>query len=321
LRSLREAQGYRVALVDIEDVYDEFNFGNKSPQAIKDFLAYAKSNWSQSPRFALFVGDASYDPKNYLGAGSADVVPTKLIDTAFLETATDDWFADFNDDGIAELAVGRLPVNNLSEASSVIAKLLRYESAKTAEEVLLVADANDDFNFEQAADNLRELVPANLRVEELRRGQFDAATAKEQLFAALGRGQKLINYNGHGSLNLWRGNLLTADEARTLSNNTLPVFVVMNCLNGYFQDASNESLGEALIKSERGGAVAVWASSGLTSPQTQAMLNQQLYRLLFAQSEKAATLGEAIQQAKATINDTDVRRTWILLGDPTLRLR
>jgi len=214
-----------------------------------------------------------------------------------------------------------LPAHNPSEASSIVAKLLRYESAKAAEEVLLVADANDDFSFEQAADNLRELVPANLHVEELRRGQLDAATAKEQLFAALGRGQKLINYNGHGSLNLWRGNLLTTDEARTLSNDTLPVFVVMNCLNGYFQDAANESLGEALLKSERGGAVAVWASSGLTSPQTQAMMNQQLYRLLFAPSEKAMTLGEAIQNAKAMINDTDVRCTWILLGDPTLRLR
>src|SRR5262249_50476334 len=147
-------------------------------------------------------------------------------------------------------------------------------------------------------------------VEELRRGQLDAATAKEQLFAALNRGQKLINYNGHGPMNLWRGNLLTADEARTLNNNTLPVFVVMNCLNNYFQDAANESLGEALIKSEHGGAVAVWASSGLTSPQTQAAMNQQLYRRLFAQNEKAETLGETIQQAKAATSDMDIRRTW-----------
>ncbi len=321
LRALRESQGYRVAVVDITDVYDEFNFGHKSADSLRDFLAYAKSSWSLAPRYVMFVGDASYDAKNYLGTGSTDAVPTKLLDTALLETGSDDWFADFDDDGIAELAVGRLPVRNAAEVANVVAKLLRYEQAKASDEALLVADANDEFNFEQTSGSLRELLPDGLRIEELRRGQLDAATAKSQLVAALNRGQKLVNYTGHGSLTLWRGNLLTAGEARTLTNNTLPVFVMMNCLNNYFQDATNDSLGEALLKSERGGAVAIWASSGLTAPATQAAMNRELYRLLFAPNAGAEALGEAIRQAKAAINDSDVRRTWILLGDPTMRLR
>jgi hypothetical protein len=68
LRQLRESQGLRVALIDIEDLYDEFSFGNKSPRAIKDFLASAKARWSRAPRFVLLVGDASFDPRNYLGS-------------------------------------------------------------------------------------------------------------------------------------------------------------------------------------------------------------------------------------------------------------
>ena len=43
----------------------------------------------------LLAGDASYDPKNYTGQGYNDLVPTKLLDTALLETASDDWLADF----------------------------------------------------------------------------------------------------------------------------------------------------------------------------------------------------------------------------------
>jgi hypothetical protein len=39
LQSLRESQGLSVAVVDVEDVYDEFGYGDKSPQAVKDFLA------------------------------------------------------------------------------------------------------------------------------------------------------------------------------------------------------------------------------------------------------------------------------------------
>ena len=41
LKAFRESQGYTVRLVDIEDVYDEFSFGSKTPQAIKDFLVRA----------------------------------------------------------------------------------------------------------------------------------------------------------------------------------------------------------------------------------------------------------------------------------------
>ena len=38
-----------------------------------------------------------------------DLVPAKSIDTAVAETASDDWFADFDGDGVSEMAVGRLP--------------------------------------------------------------------------------------------------------------------------------------------------------------------------------------------------------------------
>ena len=65
LKALRQAQGLGVALIDVEDLYDEFNFGVKSSQAIKDFLALTRTNWRRPPRFVLLVGDASFDPKNY----------------------------------------------------------------------------------------------------------------------------------------------------------------------------------------------------------------------------------------------------------------
>ena len=93
LKALRESQGLSVAVVDVEDLYDEFSFGNKSPQAIKDFLQFTRDNWRRLPRFVLFAGDSSYDPKNYLGYGDSDLVPTKLFDSAFMEAATDDWVA------------------------------------------------------------------------------------------------------------------------------------------------------------------------------------------------------------------------------------
>jgi hypothetical protein len=317
LRLARQSEGYKVAVVNIEDIYDEFSYGNKSPAAIKDFLAYAKSNWKVAPVYLLLVGDASYDSRNYLGYGNFDFVPTKLVDTVEMETASDDWLADFNNDNISDLMVGRLPVRSAAEASLLIGKILNYRKSTPSQSALLVSDVNDGFNFEQASGQLSQLISKSVLVEEIKRGQ-DGDLAKTKLLDAIQRGQKFINYIGHGSINLWHDNLLTSDDARALTNSEkLPVFVMMTCLNGYFQDPLLDSIGESLMKAERGGAVAVWASTGLTEPEPQALANLEFFR----QITDARTIGEAITRAKFAATDPDVRRTWVLFGDPTMRFK
>ena len=91
----------------------------------------------------------------------------------------------------------------------------------------------------------------------------------------------------------------------------------MTCLNGYFQDPALESLAEGLMKAP-GGAVAVWASSGFTDPGSQEVMDVAVMRELFG---GARTLGEAMRRAKASVEDPDVRRSWVLFGDPTTQLR
>jgi len=321
LRALRESQGLRVAFVDIEDIYDEFSDGERTPQAVKDFLSFATTTWKKAPRFVLFAGHASLDPKNYLGFGDSDLVPTKLIDTDLMETASDEWFADFAGNGLAELALGRLPFRNADEAATMVSKIVSYESSSASSEALFVADDNDGFDFELASSQLRGLMPSNVKANQINRGRVDAGAAKAELIDAINRGQKLINYIGHGSTNQWKGDLLTNDDAPALTNGgRLSLFVMMTCLNGYAHDAASDSLAESLLKAQRGGAVAVWASSGMTPPENQAAANRELYRLLFGQGQKL-TLGEAVMRAKASTPDSDVRRTWVLLGDPTMRIK
>jgi Peptidase family C25 len=323
LKSLRQGQGLSVAVVDIEDVYDEFSFGNKTPQAVKDFILYARNSWKKAPRFALIVGDATYDPKNYLGFGDNDAVPTSLIDTQYMETACDDCLADSNLDGIGEIALGRLPARTSAEVSKMVAKLVSYDGSTSNSAVLLVSDSNEGYNFEAVTAQLRNVIPADFRIEEIDRGRLDPATAKAQLLDAINRGERIVAYTGHGNVDQWRGNLLTSADARALTNGqNLPLFITMTCLNGYFHDVVLDSLAESLIKADRGGAVAVWASSGMTGPSGQELLDQQMLRAIFdTSSGRALTLGEAILRSKALTNDPDVRRTWILFGDPSMRLK
>jgi UTP-glucose-1-phosphate uridylyltransferase len=74
-----------------------------------------------------------------------------------------------------------------------------------------------------------------------------------------------------------------------------------------------------LMLSPNGGAVAVWASSGLTAPDPQFQMNQALVRTLF--SQPSVTLGDAVLFAKSGVTDEDVRRTFILFGDPLMQLK
>jgi hypothetical protein len=283
-------------------------------------LTTAKSNWKIKPRFVLLAGDGSYDPKGFLGFGDSDLVPTGLVDTDYMETASDDCLADFDNDGVADLAISRLPIRTNEEASLLVSKIIAYESSSPAREVLLAADANDGFDFEASNNELASLIPSSLTVTQVNRGRVGTETAKKNLLDGIHRGQQLVNYTGHGSVNQWRGNLLTSDDASALSNDPLPVFLMMTCLNGYFHDPALDSLAESLLKVEHGGAVAVWASSGMTLPDAQATMNQEFYRVIFS-GNRSFTLGEAAQRAKSSVNDSDVRCTWILFGDPTMKLK
>ena len=317
LAQLRRNQGMVVNVIDVEDLYDEYSFGLHTPQAMKDFLQTTQSTWVRKPHFALFAGDASYDPKNYFGQGP-DLVPTKLIDTTLMETASDDWFADFEADGVADLADGRLPARTVADTDVIVGKIINYENMTPdpTRGAMMVADNS----FEAASSSVQALLPAGMPVEVINRSSADDATIHNQIITTLNQGPKVANYFGHGSNGVWTGaSLLSSPDAATLTNqNRLSLFMMMTCFNGYFQDPYNDSLSEALLKAPN-GAVAVWASTALTDPAGQTAVDQELYRQLFGNSPP--TLGDAVRTAKQATGDQDVRRTWMLFGDPAMRLR
>src|SRR3972149_7533019 len=68
-RSGQEGGGYKVVIVKVNDIYDEFGYGIETPQAIRDFLKYAYENWPVRPGYVLLVGDATVDYKDISGYG------------------------------------------------------------------------------------------------------------------------------------------------------------------------------------------------------------------------------------------------------------
>ena len=308
-------------MVDVEDLYDEFAWGSPTPHAIRDFLARCRASWTRVPRFVLLLGDASIDPRGYLGDAAGDLVPTGRVDTAVLETASDDWLADFDDDGIPEIAIGRLPAGSAPSAVVMVAKVLGFSGTAAAGRVLLVADGNDsDNDFELATRRIAAELPDQQPQTLLLTGALGREQAQAALRQRLDEGAALVNFLGHASVTRWQRDLLNSASAGALDNPVRPVVLSMSCLTGFFHDPSEQSLAEALLAAANGGASAVWASSGLTGLQPQVGLAEMLLAALYPPTGSAPTLGEAIVSAKRMIQDVDARRTWILFGDPTMRL-
>jgi hypothetical protein len=209
----------------------------------------------------------------------------------------------------------------------VVDKLVKYSrpgGEPTSQRALLVADIPDVYNFEQVNALVRQQLPAGMAVTEVRRRETGDAAAQQLIQEQINAGVSLVTYSGHGSYAFWRGDLMTVAIAHALVNgDRLPVVAAMTCLNGYFPDPVQESLAEALLQGETGGAVAVLALSGMTYAAGQAKVLETWTQIMFADGDgdHGPTLGEAMVQAKAATTDQDVRRTWSLLGDPSMRLR
>ena len=211
LKTQRESQGLTVVVADTEDVYDEFSAGQKTPYAVREFLRYAVTGWSKRPRWVLLVGDATYDPRNYIGGASGDLVPTKLVDTFLMETSSDSWFTDFNGDYVGDIAIGRIPVRTAAQASSLIDKILQYERSTPATgSALLIADRDDEgFSFEASSNGVVPLLPSGTAIEKVFLASLGESQARTNIRDGLNKGPKVVNYSGHGSLDFWRGDLLT----------------------------------------------------------------------------------------------------------------
>jgi uncharacterized repeat protein (TIGR01451 family) len=320
-----QTEGKSSVVVPIMDLYDEFNFGERTPSAIRQFLQTAHQNWKKGPTYLLLNGRASFDPRNYLGFGNLDLVPTKILPTSSLMTASDDWFSDFTNSGRPTIATGRLPVSTVEEAVAVVAKIVAYEGKSTngawTANALMVADKDDAESFTQDSQAVQAKLPPTVQATDVFMNTVGTAAARQDIINAINSGQVLVNYLGHGSEEQWSGSdVFDTNSVSSLTNGTqLPVFLIMDCLNGFFQDVYAQPLGVTLLLAAKGGASAVLASSGLNQPTPQTRLDALVVQNAF--NAKHITLGESILKAKSQISDPDVRRTYVLLGDPAMQVK
>ncbi|MCG5052715.1 MAG: hypothetical protein KA712_07120 [Myxococcales bacterium] len=317
--ALREAQGLRVALTTPQAIYDAYASGHKDPEAIRAALeaTFLAREWG----FVLLVGDGHFDPLDHLGKGLPDLIPVPTRNARGLETAYDDYYADFDGDGRPNVALGRLPVQDVEQLAVVLETLRRFEATDTnawTDETLMLTGDDEQIDLGALGEGFKTAMgTANEHISFA----GDPVLARGSLLEALSRPARLITYFGHGSVETWgRQNLFSSKEAATLVRETGPpsVFALLTCLNGFFHDLFSRSLAESLLTAPHGPAVAVWASTGMTDPVVQQRLSEALARQV--NRSQARRLGDAIRAARAELPVSDTSLSFTLLGDPSLLL-
>ena len=262
------SQSLQTLVVDIEDVYDEFNHGVADPDALWRFLRHAHTKWRTSPRYVVLAGEGSFDYKNFLGHGDS-IIPTLLTPTPHGLFPSDNLYADvLGNDWLPEMSIGRLPVIDAGELQVVIEKLMDYESTSgnRKTKAIFAADAADlGGDFPRVSDAIAAHLPSEYTIERIYLDEVTPVEARTTMLAGINAGRAFINFVGHsGFTNLGNAGLLTAIDAASLNNRSeLAVLTAFTCLAGQFGFPGQESLGEAMLLSP-GGAVAVWAPSGLS---------------------------------------------------------
>ncbi|MCD4750973.1 MAG: hypothetical protein K8R59_16490 [Thermoanaerobaculales bacterium] len=242
LAEFHRKRGLTVAVVDVEDIYDEFNHGIQHPRSLRDFLKWAYDNWPEPrPRFVLLAGDASWDFKNLTAddARYADwtyrpgeartfiknaassyedkaninhrnLVPTWSYRTYQGHAASDNWLACVDGDDIyPDLAIGRIPVTEPDEMEIVIRKTIAYAdqgpTGSWRKKILFIT--NESKGFQRASDTSAEIFESRGYMARKIYPNLEETTNEEHarnIVGAFDDGLLMVQFLGHGGRYIWR---------------------------------------------------------------------------------------------------------------------
>ncbi|MHC4548220.1 MAG: C25 family cysteine peptidase [Planctomycetota bacterium] len=263
-------------------------------------------------RFVLLLGDVKRVACAY--------VPARAIKPWERDPriATDNPLADLDGDGLPELAVGRLPADDLAEAATMLRKVVAYEKSTDfspwRRRLNLIAGVGGfgrfaDWALEQATITvMRNVVPAAYDVHVTHANERSPfcpppAKAAEAALERFNEGALFVAYVGHGTRhaldrmhyrNRWF-DIFTEDHAyRLQARRGAPIVFFCACSTGHL-DAVPDSLAEIALK-QPAGPVAIYAASRISMPYANGMLAKELIDVVVR--GRAGTVGEALREAK-----------------------
>lgn len=261
---------YNSKIIDIHQLEDQFANGiAMHPLAIKNFLRYARKNFSEQPKYAFLIGKAvTYDLYRQSETNSL-TYQLQLVPT-FGSPGSDNLLASEDYDPTPATPIGRLSVVKSSEVGIYLSKVKEYEAAQKdttsssieeklwMKKVLQLAGANDP-SIQSIIDTFQEnyksiisdtLFGANVSIYNKSITEGGAyAEAVQDFTNQYNDGSAMVEYLGHSSSTSIDFNL---DNPSNYTNTgKYPLFIVNGCLAGNIFDYDANRLNLVSTLSEK----------------------------------------------------------------------
>jgi hypothetical protein len=349
--------GYQTAVLDAQDLINQYGYGIPSPTGIHAYLQEALADWETPPHYVLLVGSADFNNRFLDCAPVCNpsltspiydfaITNTQQLPTYFtfrdrfqgLIPSDHEYSLLVGDDFLPDIALGRFSVLTLAEAEDVVDKIIQYEANQLTwgewqyNMALLHDNTDAGGDFRQGHINMRYYIPD--RFEDylfgLITGNTPAETAavRYQLTQTIGvTNVSLLAYRGHGSIDRWanEGLLRGSDfDAMNIGNTNRPfVSLSMDCLDGNFTYPGWNSLSRLFLIQDNGrGSAAHWSSTGLGYDYEHTVLANAFMDATFNRGYTA--VGDAVNHAKTIYGvlpfSTSELFSFLLQGDPAMQL-
>ncbi len=332
----------------VDEILNEFSGGVLDPMAIRDFIKYAYDTWQVKPSYVLLFGDGTFDYLNTV-KNNINFIPTYQTQESLYEIysyTSDDYYVRVSgNDYKADLAIGRICVQNAKEADIAIDKIISYETVQSKGDwrttITLVADDgptsdSDDgsLHTSQSETIANKILPKFFFQNKIYLVAYPTAyvglgrrkpDANKAIINAINNGTLVLNYVGHGSPELWAHENVfeKSTSIPQLTNSKYFFLTAATCNFGMYDDPLVQSSTETMMNMKDAGIILAFTAARIVFSQDNAELNDSLYKNLFRVKDadnKPIRVGRAYFLTKQYIVNRENDEKFHLFGDPTIRL-
>jgi len=335
--------GVAAKLIDVFDIYDEFNYGFFAPEPIKEFLKSTHTNWqAPKPKYVVLIGKGTYDYYGnktlYFGAPvTQNYVPP------YGNPVSDVWFVMWDSTGslVPQMNIGRIPAKNYDEFQSYAVKHQKYVSMGYDDwnkRYLFFAGGNfTDTNQIVQCKNVNDFIINNYVITPpiggLASNFYKTANpvtnfgpySPEYIKDAIDQGGVFISYIGHSGTQTWDNSISDISQLANIRDRN-PMITDFGCSTAKFAESDVLSFSELAVNGLQGQAISYIGNSSAGFTSTAFDFPQFFYKKLLV--DTSASLGDVHRLAKidyikqrGTSDSYGIFiKTNTLIGDPIVKL-
>ncbi len=333
-KDYRNSTGYKVLLVDEEELYHQFSYGiRKHPLALRNFSRHLIEEYDESPRKLFLIGKA-YKAGDYrrnatrfnnTRVPSFGDPPSDVLITAGI---TDELF-------VPAIPTGRLNAREPAEVSLYLDKMIQYETAqqnpeKWMKNVLHFGGGSNKREQQTLAGylnhykNILEDTLMGAYVRTFLKSTTDPIeiNRSDSLRDIINNGVSIMTFFGHaGGI----GFDISIDNPASYNNyGKYPFLFANSCFAGDLFDRHGRSSSEEFVLIENKGTIGYLASTTAAGAKEQHRYSNELFRNI-ASRHYAEPIGVSIREAIRAIQSTNpyIKNACLLKalhGDPALKI-